>query len=114
MLQKAAGEVLPEPVLLCSQEAGLGNNLTGGLAVAILSACYDEARLRVDNVPHLSKEDIKRRLQWIISLLANFSVPSRSHLLRVNEVLLSGPYQDEEHHREEQALLPRMAALSTK
>jgi hypothetical protein len=111
-LQTAAQDVLPEHILLCSQEAGLGNDLVGGLAVAVLSACYNENRLRVNTIPHLNKDDIKRRLQWIISLLANFSVPSRGHLLRVNEVLLSGPYQDGAHEYE-QVLLPRMAALST-
>jgi hypothetical protein len=80
--------------LLCSQEAGPGNDISGGLAVAILSACFDEHRQLVESIPDLTKEDIRRRLQWIISLLVDFKLPSRGHLLRVNEVLLSDPYKE--------------------
>lgn len=84
----------------------------GGLAVAILSACFDNDRQIVAAIPSLTKEDIKRRLQWIISLLPNFNAPSRGHLLRVNEVLLSGPYRNGNIDNEELGLDHRLAAMA--
>lgn len=80
--------------------------------MATLAACFDEHRERVQTVPPLTKEDIKRRLQWIAALLPSFTPPSRSHLLRVNEVLLSGPYR-EAVRGDEAVLSRRMAALSS-
>jgi hypothetical protein len=107
--QNAAKGALPGPILLCSQEKGIGSDLAGGLAIAILSACFDEQRRLVKVTPELSKEDIKRRMQWVIAILPNFKPPSRGHLLRINEILLSGPYKD----NEEDTLVHQMNALSS-
>jgi hypothetical protein len=113
--QDAARAAFPGAVLLCSQENGVGNDLIGGFLVAILASCFDEHRSSIDYCPPLTKDDVRRRLQWIVSIIPNFSPPSRGHLLRVNEVLLSGPYRDDVALvDEDESLAQKMASLSSK
>ncbi|WFD29340.1 tRNA A64-2'-O-ribosylphosphate transferase [Malassezia sp. CBS 17886] len=77
-------------------------DISGGLAVAVLAACYDERRALVGDgaqAPYgaltqhrriLSKDVTQRRLQWFVSSCA--AAPSRSHLQRVNAFLM-GPHR---------------------
>lgn len=86
-----------------------GSELPGAVAVAVLSASFDDARTLVRQIvdeaaptrsaaldqvalqrhrARLSKDDTRRRLQWLIASAPQAS-PSRGYLLRVNEVLLS-------------------------
>jgi hypothetical protein len=110
--QSAARRVLPSGILVCSQEPGLGNDLNGGFAVAILAACFDEHQEILASSSPLTKDDVRRRLQWITSLLPSLTPPSRSHLLRINEVLLSGPYREE--YVGDQSLVQQMADLTSR
>lgn len=133
--QRLARKVLPEPILICSQEDGIGNDLNGGLAVAVLAACYtrhqtlrppqerfsraapladssaflEEARAQGPSTEtssqpvtlaeasewlcDLTKDDVKRRLQWITSLVPSIKAPSRAHMLRINEALLGAEHR---------------------
>lgn len=89
----------------------LGSDLPGAVAVAVLSASFDGHRNLVRHVAGsteapgdlnqealerhragLSKDDARRRLQWLLASVPQAS-PSRAHLLRVNEVLLSPQYR---------------------
>ncbi|UZJ53427.1 hypothetical protein CBS101457_002747 [Exobasidium rhododendri] len=111
----AARSVLPGPLLVCSQESGLGNDLNGGFVISILASCFDENRNFLQTSPDLTKDDVRRRLQWMTSLLPNLTPPSRGHLLRINEILLSGPYRDHDADTEgSQSLVGQMAALSSR
>ncbi|SNX83131.1 related to RIT1 - initiator tRNA phosphoribosyl-transferase [Melanopsichium pennsylvanicum] len=81
-----------QKVLVCCQD---GKDLSGSLVVAILASCftdkrelvYDKANLELHR-QQLSKDTMRRRLQWLISANPR-AAPSRAFLLRVNELLLS-------------------------
>lgn len=98
----AAQAALPRHILICSSENdGIGYDLNGSLAVCILSACFDEDKMQLDrselrqNLPNahippdLIKDDIHKRLQWITTFVPQAKPPSRKHMLRINEILLS-------------------------
>lgn len=77
----------------------MGHNLNAGLAVCILATCYDADKRPFQNntrpdaqahiPPTLTKDDIQKRLQWITTLVPQAKPPSRKHMLRINEALLS-------------------------
>lgn len=98
----AAQKTLPCPILICSSENdGIGYDLNGSLAISILATCFDEEKVQLSksllcrNLPHpyipvdLIKDDIHKRLQWITTLVPQAKPPSRKHMLRINEILLS-------------------------
>lgn len=98
----AAQATLPRPILICSSENdGIGYDLNGSLAVCILSTCFDEGKRQLDgsvlkqDLPNayipadLIKDDVQKRLQWITTFVPQAKPPSRKHMLRINEVLLS-------------------------
>ncbi|PWZ00509.1 initiator tRNA phosphoribosyl transferase, partial [Testicularia cyperi] len=87
-----------EPILICCPD---GKDLSGSLAIAALASCFDENRSLIDDdatraqhLLNLTKDDTKRRLQWLVSADPKCS-PSRAFLLRVNEILLSAKYRQD-------------------
>lgn len=79
-------------VLICCQD---GKDLSGSLVVAVLASCFTDSRQllpspaeRNAHVAALTKDALQRRLQWLVTANPQ-SAPSRSFLLRVNELLLS-------------------------
>lgn len=70
-------------------------DLSLSVLVAILSLCYTsqtQAPLQTledmeHQKRHLTKDEVRRRLQWLVGYMPQAN-PSRSHLLRVNEVLM--------------------------
>jgi tRNA A64-2'-O-ribosylphosphate transferase len=69
-------------------------DLSFAIAAALLSTLYDSSQEFVpaddieEHCDSLSKEDIRKRLQWVVQAIPNAN-PSRAHLLRINEVLIS-------------------------
>lgn len=96
-------------MLLCSQEEKVGGDLAGGYAIAILATCFDNDHHLISKRPTLSKDGIRRRMQWISTSLPHFSPPSRNHLLRINDFLLSEDYKPDKS----QDLVNGIATLST-
>lgn len=98
-----ARSALPSPILLCSaEEDGIGHDLNAGFAICILATLFDadQKMLLCDKVkddaplipPELTKEDVHRRLQWITTYVPQTKPPSRKHMLRINDALLSADY----------------------
>jgi tRNA A64-2'-O-ribosylphosphate transferase len=98
----AAQASLPRHILICSSESdGIGYDLNGSLAICILATCFDEEKTQLAEFtlqqdlpkPHipadLIKDDIQKRLQWITTFVPQAKPPSRKHILRINEILLS-------------------------
>ncbi|CAO1629569.1 unnamed protein product [Sympodiomycopsis kandeliae] len=65
-----------------------GKDLNIGFAVTLLSVFYTSHREFTTNGAITTKEEIRKRLQWIVKDLPDAN-PSRKHMLRINEVLLS-------------------------
>lgn len=92
-------------------------DLSLSVIVAILSLYYTsqtQAPLRTleeveEQKRHLTKDDVRRRLHWLVGYMPQAN-PSRSHLLRVNEVLMGR----QTRYTARDDLEVDMAALSSK
>lgn len=88
---------LQNSVLICSSD---GKDLPGSFAIAVLSIFFDENQAllvskKSESVSNLSahkknltKASVQKRLEWIVTSNPS-SIPSRTHLKRINEWLLS-------------------------
>lgn len=81
-------------VLVCGAD---GYHVCGALLVAVLAASFDERRALIPSLVErhvhrrsLSKDETRRRLQWVVGASEQIS-PSRAHLQRVNAALI-GPH----------------------
>mgnify|MGYP002713641075 FL=1 len=81
-------------VLICGAD---GYHVPGALLIAILAASFDERRALITSPAarqahrrSLSKDETRRRLQWVVGASEQIS-PSRAHLQRVNAALI-GPH----------------------
>ncbi|PWN90042.1 initiator tRNA phosphoribosyl transferase [Acaromyces ingoldii] len=76
-------------ILFCSTDADKHADLAASFAIAVLARCFDASReLIARGEREIGKDDVRRRMQWLVTDVP-WSNPSRSHLLRVNQVLLS-------------------------
>lgn len=89
-LAKGSGSTLARGILLCSTDADKHADLAASFAIAILARFFDASRELIipEDKVEMGKDDVRKRMQWVVTDVP-WSNPSRSHLLRVNQVLLS-------------------------